>query len=188
MPNEVLPTVLPGRECADCHVCCQVLTVDSPEFRKHGGCLCPHAREDASCGIYPDRFPICREFECGWRIFKWVRLSLRPDQSGVLISKFQDHAQGAREGIIINLLSEAALEADGLAETVAAAVGAGAPVMVGVPGPPGHTFGYVEATDALQQAVQTRDKPWLLDILRQARDCGLAVERQPVTLDAPGPD
>ncbi len=174
--------VLPARECGECHVCCEALTVDSREFQKHGGCACVHALPDQSCGIYASRYPVCREFECGWRIFKWVRPSLRPDRSRVLVSAFGEFGPAENQGIVVYLLEPRALEAEGLAETVAAAVAAGVPVMVGVPGPPGHSFGYVSVTDEIRNAVQARDKPAVLHILSRAREWGLAVKTEPVVL------
>lgn len=177
-------TVLPGRECGECHVCCEALTVDSAEFQKHGGCQCVHALPDRNCGIYANRYPVCRQFECGWRIFKWVRQSLRPDRSGVLVSPFgePDTGPAKAQGIVIYLLEPGALDAEGLAETVAAAIAGGVEVMVGVHGPPGQTSNYVSVTEEIRGAVRARDKRAVLDVLRQAREWGLGMKFEPVVL------
>ena len=176
--------VLEGRECGDCHVCCVALTVDSPEFQKHSGCTCVHALPDLRCGVYPSRYPVCRAFECGWRIFKWVRPTLRPDRTGVLVTAYGESGT-AGQGVVIYLLEPGALEAEGLAETVAAAVAGGVPVMVGIPGPPGHTYGFVGVTDEISGAVRARDKPAVLRILAEAREWGLGVQTEPVVLANP---
>lgn len=173
--------VLEGRECGECHVCCVALTVDLPEFQKHSGCACVHALPDLQCGVYANRYPVCREYECGWRLFKWVRPTLRPDRAAVLVNAFGEAGSG-EQGVVIYLLAPEALAAEGLAETVAAAVAAGVPVMVGVPGPPGHTYGFVGITDEISGAVQARDKAAVLDILAAARERGLAVETEKVSL------
>ena len=177
--------ILPGRECGGCNVCCVALTIDDPELQKVQGYRCKNAQADNSCAIYAARPRTCRDFNCGWRLLKWVRESLRPDRSGVLVRLHYGVAgKGgeAQQGVIFTLLNSRALKADGLAEFVAAAVAADVPVYVGIPGPPGHTSGQARVNDALTHAVQTRDKPAVLEVLRRARQQGLAGKYVPVKL------
>lgn len=179
------PEIIASRNCGSCNVCCVSLTIDDPELQKLQGYRCRNALPDNSCAIYPTRPHTCRSFECGWRLLKWVRQELRPDQSGVLIRLHYEvsAATGAQTlGVIFTLLGKRALRAEGLAESVAAAVAAGVPVYVQVPGPPGHTSSQARMNDALLHAVQTRDKEGVLEILRVARRQGRDGKFVPIKL------
>jgi hypothetical protein len=180
--------LVPGRSCGPCDVCCVALTIEDPELVKLQGHRCPHLSPGPGCGIYQARPLTCRTFFCGWRRLKWVRETLRPDLSGVLVRLEEDPSAGARRlGVVVSLLTEAALAAEGLAETVAAAVAAGVPVHLHVPGPPGHTAGMARVNEALREAVRARDKPAVLRLLREAWNSGRAVEHRPVVLDPQPP-
>lgn len=171
--------VLADRECGSCNVCCVALTIDDPEMQKVQGYRCRNATLENQCAIYASRPKTCRKFECGWRLLKWVKIGLRPDRSGVLI-RFQAGDEGI--GMIITLLNNAALKAEGLAETVAAAVSAGLPVYLHVPGPPGYTSAQARIDGALAMAVATRDKEGVLAILRQGRNQGRSGPTVPIKL------
>ena len=183
-----LPDDLPlveGRECGPCDVCCVALVINDPQLQKLPGHRCRHIARSGGCGIYKTRPHTCREFFCGWRVLKWVRPELRPDRSGVLV---QLHGEVSREtgemrmGVMITLLNGASLRAEGLAETVAAAVAADIPVYLSVPGPPGHTSGRARINEALREAVLTRNKPAVLEILRKSRAEGRKGRFVPVAL------
>ena len=190
----VLPPVLPGRECGGCNVCCVALTIDDPALRKAQGYRCKNAMADNLCAIYHDRPQTCRAFECGWRVLKWVRDTLRPDRSGVLVrlhNEISAEDGSMRTGIIVSLLKRQAVHAEGLAETVAAAINADLPVYLHVPGPPGPTSGVAKLNEALEHAVLTRDKAAVLDVLRQGRQQGLKGRTVPIVFKsraAAGPD
>ena len=171
--------VIEGRECGSCNVCCVALTIDDPALQKVQGYRCPHLTRAAGCGIYAVRPGTCRTFQCGWRVLKWVKQTLRPDRSNVLIRmKSGPHATG----IAITLLDRAALKAEGLAETVAAAVAAGAPVFVDIPGPPGYTSAVARVDEVLVGAVAARDKPAVLAVLRKALQQGRSGPRVPIKI------
>jgi len=125
---------------------------------------------------------------------KWIREPLRPDRSGVLVRQHNvvSKEDGShREGVIFTLLTNAALKADGLAESVAAAVAADVPVFLHVPGPPGHTASQVQINEALQDAVITMDKPAVLKILGRIRAIGKSARHERIVLarrDPPGRD
>ena len=177
--------LVPGRDCGPCNVCCVALTIDDPQLRKLQGYRCRNTLPDQSCAIYPSRPRTCRDFNCGWRMLKWVRETLRPDRSGVLIRLHGEisRATGTQTmGVMITLLDSAALKAEGLAETVAAAVAANVPVYLHVPGPPGHTAGRARLNEALAGAVLARDKAAVLHILRRARSQGRAGRHDPIVL------
>ena len=181
----MLGELVSGRECGACNVCCIHLTIDDPELQKPQGYRCRNAKPDHSCAIYDRRPAMCREFYCGWRELKWVRDTLRPDVSDVLVRLQFEKPRGdapPRLGVVFSLLTARALKADGLAETVAAAVAADIPVYLHVPGPPGYTASQARINDALAHAVLTRDKPAVLEVLRRARLVAQSGKRVPIVL------
>ncbi len=176
---------LPGRDCGTCHVCCVSLTIDEPELQKPQGFRCRNLVQGQGCAIYGTRPQTCRSFNCGWRLLKWVRPSLRPDQSGVLVRLHYEVAKATGQqtlGVAITLLENSALNAEGLAETVAAAVASGIPVYLHVPGPPGYTASQARINEALEHAVLTKDKAAVLQVLRLARAKGRAGKHAPIVL------
>ena len=177
--------LIAGRDCGPCNVCCVALTINDPELQKPQGYRCRNTRRDHSCAIYEERPQTCRTFQCGWRQLKWVRETMRPDMSGVLvcIRRVISRQTGEeRMGVIFMLLTKKALKAEGLAESVAAAIAAEVPVYLQVPGPPGYTSSQARLNDALRHAVMTKDKPAVLEVLRQARAQGEKGERRRIVL------
>lgn len=179
------PNLVPGRTCGACDVCCVVFTIDEPELRKLQGHRCPHLirGEAGSCGIYHARPWTCRDFNCGWQYLRWVKVA-RPDQSGVLVAYHDEPAEDGtvRTGIVITLLNDGAVGADGLAETVAAGIAAEVPVYVDVPGLPGYTNARGRLNEALRDAVVARDKAAILQFLREAQEIGRSVSTTRVAL------
>jgi hypothetical protein len=181
----VEPELLPTRTCGECNVCCVALAIDDPKLQKPEGVPCRNAQRDHSCAIYATRPQACREFYCGWRRLKWIREPLRPDKSGVLVRPHLVVMTDTGEkhwGVIFSLLTAAALKADGLAESIAAGVGAGVPVYLHIPGPPGQTGCHVRINEALHDAVLTRDKAAVLQTLRRVRNMARSMPQQPVPL------
>ena len=76
-------TLIPGRDCGDCTVCCTVMTINKPEIQKQSGVTCRHCKE-TGCAIYDSRPPICRAWFCAWRTVEIFDDSWRPDRSGVM--------------------------------------------------------------------------------------------------------
>lgn len=183
------PDLVAGRTCGECNVCCTALTIDDPELRKVQGYHCRHSQRDHSCGIYATRPHTCRTFFCGWRRLKWIREPLRPDKSGVLVRLHGEVSAktGARRmGVMFTLLNNASLKAEGLAESVAAAVSADVPVYLHIPGPPGYTAAQVRINDVLHDAVHARDKAAVLRILQQVRARGRSGTFKPIVLGRGG--
>ena len=166
-----------GRVCGSCNVCCVAFTIDVPELQKLPGIPCHNCRDDGGCEIYDSRPQTCRSFHCGWRRLKWVREPLRPDLSGVVIRLTET-------GVVVTLLRAAGLAAEGLAETLAAAVRAGIAVELHVPGPPGFTASRARVNETLDAAVQGRDKVGLLLALRGLYQTGLEGAHRPVVLES----
>jgi hypothetical protein len=182
--NEMEAVPLPlvaGRECGSCNACCVHLTIDEPELRKAQGIRCHNALADNSCAIYASRPKTCRLYFCGWKILKWIKEPMRPDRSGVLV-RLRSDGTGRPTAVVFTLLTEAAVHAEGLAESVAAAVQAGVPVYLSVPGPPGHTSAIGRINAVLEDAVAARDKAAMLRILAEARAEGAQGTFRPVVL------
>ncbi len=178
--------LVPGRDPRTCNVCCVALTIQDPALHKPAGIRCRHNRPDNSCAIYAARPDGCRRFFCGWRPLKWVRETLRPDRSGVPIrmhGEISRQTRAAKLGVVFTLLDAALLRAEGLAESVAAAVAADVPVWLNIPELPGYTSGGVRINEVLAGPVQARDKAALLGILRRLRKIGIRGEKTKIRLD-----
>lgn len=80
-----MDALVQGRDCGGCSVCCTALFVDTPQLQKNAGAPCRHCDAQGGCGIYQTRFPICRDWFCGWRHAAWLDDWWRPDRCGVLI-------------------------------------------------------------------------------------------------------
>ncbi len=183
MPDD--PQLVAGRTCGSCNVCCVELTIDDAELQKVQGYRCPHTQRDHSCGIYGTRPHTCRAFYCGWRRLKWIREPLKPDRSGVLVRLHGEISKTdgtKRLGVEFTLLNAAALKAEGLAESIAAAVAAEVPVFLSIPGPPGYTYAQVRINEVLHDAVYAKDKAAVLSILRKVRTMGRSGERRRIVL------
>jgi hypothetical protein len=76
-------TLVAGRECGACTVCCTVPTINKPEIQKLSGATCRHCTA-AGCAIYETRPPICRSYYCAWRTVEIFDDGWRPDKSGVM--------------------------------------------------------------------------------------------------------
>jgi hypothetical protein len=78
---------MPKRSCGECRACCVVLGFeardDESPFEKPAGQACPQLVQ-IGCGIYQDRPPVCRRFQCGWLSAPNLPAELRPDRCGVL--------------------------------------------------------------------------------------------------------
>ena len=76
-------SLIPGRECGACTVCCVAPSIDKPEIQKLSGSACRHCA-GGGCAIYETRPPVCRAFYCAWRSVDIFGPEWRPDISGVL--------------------------------------------------------------------------------------------------------
>jgi uncharacterized protein len=72
------------RACGDCTLCCKLLRV--AELNKPVGRLCTHCRPGEGCGIYEERPPSCRNFQCFWLMNEAFPDDLRPDRSHALVA------------------------------------------------------------------------------------------------------
>jgi hypothetical protein len=181
-----LDRLVPGRGCGTCNACCIWLTIDDPELRKVQGHRCANLQPDSVCAIYSTRPRTCRDYFCGFRRLDWVAATLRPDLSSVLIGLQYDGPPSdpnRRLGVSFSLLSDAALEADSLAETVAAAVAAELPVWLHVPGPPGYTAASARIDAVLREPARIGDFRTILRILQLAHARAKQGDFEPVVFD-----
>src|SRR5208282_1177719 len=175
-----------GRSCGACNVCCVVPTIDEPALQKLPGYRCHNALPSGACAIYETRPRTCRKFFCGWRRLQWIGEGLRPDVSGVLVRLVKEATlvQGLdRPGVTFTLLGDESLQAQGLAEAVAAAIYADVGAYLVVPGPPGYTSSRVRLNEMLGDAVRQRDKAAVLRTLGELRaEAQAASATRPVIL------
>src|ERR1700761_1388240 len=76
-------TLVAGRACGECTVCCVAPSIDKPEIQKASGAACRHCT-GGGCAIYDARPPVCRGFFCAWRTVEIFGDEWRPDRSGVM--------------------------------------------------------------------------------------------------------
>jgi hypothetical protein len=150
------------RECGECSVCCVLLNVDTPEFRKMPHAACAHLGEGGKgCTIHETRYPVCRVYHCGWRYLKGLGEEWRPDKSGVLID-FQSEGLPAhypkRPGIRLTVAGPIeTVFHPGFIAFVAGLIAAEIPIVLAIPGPPAHFPAYTFLNDALRDAVMAKD-------------------------------
>ena len=142
-------------------MCCSELTIDTPEFKKVQGVLCPHCMPGKGCGIYPDWFPVCRTWFCQWRRYAWLDDAWRPDRSRLLLRATDDEVPGgyaSAAGVALDLHGpcEILLE-ERVIEVIGRLVDARVPTFLSVPGRPGHAGGRVFLNPLLALAVGDRD-------------------------------
>lgn len=76
-------SLVPGRECGDCALCCKVFPI--PETGKADFALCPQSRPGAGCAIHPSRPATCREFFCLWRLDASLGEEWKPSVAGFVL-------------------------------------------------------------------------------------------------------
>ena len=79
----------PSRPCGDCAACCVSLGIMEAPIQKAPGEPCRFLSHEG-CGIYQQRPPVCRHFQCLWKRSSVLPADLRPDQSGLMFF-FEGH-------------------------------------------------------------------------------------------------
>ena len=147
------------RSCNECSVCCVALNVDTNEFQKFPGVACAHLCNHG-CAIHETRYPVCREYHCGWRYLGQLGDDWRPDKSGVLID-FQTESlpphYPKRPGIRFTLVDKKKGLRAAFYDYVARLIAVDVPVILAVSGPPGHYPAGAFLNDVLKPAVAKRD-------------------------------
>ncbi|MEC3909374.1 YkgJ family cysteine cluster protein [Sphingobium sp. CR2-8] len=120
LETTLLGPVLSNRTCGDCTVCCTILTVDTPDFKKPAETPCTHL-SNQGCSIHAVRPHICRTWFCAWRRIADLPEASRPDRSGILVSlDFVREPRNCFEGvsIMVRLLPGSEAIANGMAGAV----------------------------------------------------------------------
>ncbi|WP_303758641.1 YkgJ family cysteine cluster protein [Sphingobium yanoikuyae] len=120
LETALLGAILPNRACGDCTICCTILTVDTPDFKKPAGEPCKHLSSHG-CTIHAERPHICRTWFCAWRRVSDMPDEARPDRSGILVSlDFVREPRNCFEGvsIMVRMLPGSTAIQNGMAGTI----------------------------------------------------------------------
>jgi hypothetical protein len=86
MPNGEGESVslVPGRSCGECSLCCKLIRVDA--FAKPPGTWCSHcAPGGGRCKIYDGRPDECRTFHCAWLLSPGLGEEWRPNKCKIVL-------------------------------------------------------------------------------------------------------
>src|ERR1700744_388298 len=151
-------TLIPGRDCGGCTVCCVFPTINKPEIQKQSGARCRHCHE-TGCAIYDSRPPVCRSYYCAWRTVDIFDEDWRPDRSGVMpyveTEGFSD-AFDLSTGISLMLVGHPLkiVRQKWFQDFVVTGVMNSVPLFLALPGPRGHQAASVSLnTQAMLDAV-----------------------------------
>jgi len=85
--------LVPGRECGECHFCCDLLTPDRTRRRLPSDQPCPNYSRRNGCAIQAHRPPTCANWHCAWRELAWLPEECRPDRCGMMLTLERDERQ-----------------------------------------------------------------------------------------------
>ena len=80
-------TLVPGRTCGTCSLCCKVYAV--PELNKPVGRWCVHSVRGGGCSNHTNRPHICRQFFCSWRFDPHLGPEWKPEVCRFVMSADQ---------------------------------------------------------------------------------------------------
>ncbi len=83
---EEKPTLVPGRSCRDCTLCCKLVAVH--ELKKPAQSWCEHCEIGVGCKVYETRPADCRTFYCGWLVDPRIADAWEPNRSKMVV-KFE---------------------------------------------------------------------------------------------------
>ena len=162
-------SLVPGRECGDCQMCCVVLTIDKPDIQKTSNSACRHSI-GGGCGIYETRPDVCRTYFCGWRRINLFPEDWRPDVSGIFAELEGDQPpQFQPLGISIILVGNAlkTLRRPDFIDFVATNVRNNVAIYLGVPGPKGKQAARLPLNTNEIMAAATRSRAELKTALEK---------------------
>ncbi|SON57218.1 hypothetical protein HDIA_3677 [Hartmannibacter diazotrophicus] len=79
-----MATIVNGRNCEGCGLCCMVPAVI--ELEKPVGRWCPHCSTRKRCDIYADRPQECRDFHCGYLTVAVLGEEWKPSRSKIILT------------------------------------------------------------------------------------------------------
>jgi hypothetical protein len=169
-------TLVAGRTCGECTVCCVAPNIDKPEIQKESGAACRHCLS-GGCAIYETRPPVCRGFFCAWRTVEIFDNDWRPDKSGVLpqietegIPAHFDFATGISLMLVGNPLK--IVRQKYFQDFIVTGVMNSVPLFLSLPGPRGH-----QAATVLLNTEQMRDAI-AAGTVKEALEAALKILRQ----------
>ncbi len=72
-----------ARDCDGCTLCCKVMEIAAVDSAV--GQWCRHCAPSSGCGIYHDRPPACRSFECSWLVDPNLGPAWEPRRSRIVL-------------------------------------------------------------------------------------------------------
>ena len=81
------PTVVPGRSCDNCTMCCKIMGIT--ELDKPRNQECPNCDIGKGCKIYADRPQSCRDFHCLYLTDGRLAEHWKPSLSRMLLTNYQ---------------------------------------------------------------------------------------------------
>lgn len=84
-------TLVPGRTCDGCTMCCKLLSI--AELEKPRAVWCPHCDRKRGCKTYDARPEPCRSFYCGWRRIADLDDRWKPSQAKLLVNYEPAHSR-----------------------------------------------------------------------------------------------
>ena len=79
-------SLVKDRNCDECMVCCNYLSINTSVLKKPADELCKNYVKNHGCSIYDTRPNVCRTWHCLWRRTAALPDELRPDKCNVLFS------------------------------------------------------------------------------------------------------
>jgi len=83
------PTLVPGRSCDGCTMCCKIFAI--PELPKPRHEWCTHCDIGKGCKIYATRPQTCRDFYCGYLLMAKLPEHWKPSRSRMVLT-WESHA------------------------------------------------------------------------------------------------
>ena len=179
-------SLVPGRRCGECMVCCITPLIDTPELAKPPNVACINCVPSGGCAIHDRRPEGCRTYYCGWRQLEELDDTWRPDRCSVLI-ELQDtdipEHYSKRCGIRLTVVGPIkTILQKGFLDYVMQLVEAQTPVFLNIPGPPGYESATTFLNELMRDAVTVRDFRRVAGVLAQILKYLSAFELKPVIL------
>lgn len=92
LAGKCVPMGIAENKCGSCNQCC--ISFDIPEIGKKAGVPCRYLTQHG-CGIYQNRPPTCRNFQCAWLKLE-LKPMMRPNRCGFILSFDEASKDGLR--------------------------------------------------------------------------------------------